>query len=280
MQPGAEDFVARAHDLRLTSRPVLAAQWHWLRRRPRRYLATWGRAILGNARSPKFLARTLAVVPLGAAFARRIEDLDIDHVHAHWATHPALAAWVIGRLTGRTYSFTAHAHDIYVERPFLDEKLRGAAFAVTISDYNLRLLTRLVRPARRPGRGDPLRRGCGRLPATPRVRARSPARRPRASPSRSSRSPRSSRRRATPSWSRRPGAWSSVGSRSVSGWSGKGRSARPSRRPSRPPAWPTRSCSSADSHAIGSPSCWARPTSSSSPASCSRAARPRASRSR
>ncbi len=141
MQPGAEDFVARAHDMRLASRPVLAAQWHWLRRRPRRYLATWGRAILGNARSPKFLARTLAVVPLGAAFARRIEALDIDHVHAHWATHPALAAWVIGRLTGRTYSFTAHAHDIYVERPFLDEKLRGAAFAVTISDYNLRLLS-------------------------------------------------------------------------------------------------------------------------------------------
>jgi colanic acid/amylovoran biosynthesis glycosyltransferase len=141
LQPGAEDFVARAHDLRLTSRPVLAAQWYWLRRGPRRYLATWGRAILGNARSPKFLARTLAVVPLGAAFARRIEALDIDHIHAHWATHPALAAWVIGRLTGRTYSFTAHAHDIYVERPFLDEKLRGAAFAVTISDYNLRLLS-------------------------------------------------------------------------------------------------------------------------------------------
>ena len=141
MQPGAEEFVARAHDVRLASRPVLAAQWYWLRRRPRRYLATWGRAILGNARSPKFLVRSLAVVPLGAAFARRIEALDIDHVHAHWATHPALAAWVIGRLTGRTYSFTAHAHDIYVERPMLDEKLRGAAFAVTISDYNLRLLT-------------------------------------------------------------------------------------------------------------------------------------------
>ena len=141
IQPGAEAFVRRAHDVRLASRTVLAAQWHWLRRRPRRYLATWGRAILGNARSPKFLVRSLAVVPLAAVFARRIDALDLDHVHAHWATHPALAAWVIGRLTGRTYSFTAHAHDIYVERPMLAEKLRGAAFAVTISDYNLRLLT-------------------------------------------------------------------------------------------------------------------------------------------
>ncbi len=141
LQPGAEDLVRRAHDLRLTSRPVLAAQWYWLRRRPRRYLGTWGRAIVGNVGSPKFLVRTLATVPLGAAFARRIEALDVDHVHAHWATHPALAAWVIRRLTGRTYSFTAHAHDIYVERPMLAEKLLGAAFAVTISDYNQRLLT-------------------------------------------------------------------------------------------------------------------------------------------
>jgi colanic acid/amylovoran biosynthesis glycosyltransferase len=141
MQPGAEDFVERAHVFRLRSRPVLAAQWYWLRRRPARYLATWTRAILGNAGSPKFLVRSLAVVPLAAAFAREIETLDIDHVHAHWATHPALAAWTIGRLTGRTYSFTAHAHDIYVDRPMLAEKLRGAAFAVTISDYNRRLLT-------------------------------------------------------------------------------------------------------------------------------------------
>ena len=141
LQPGAEDLVRRAHDYRPASRTVLAAQWYWLRRRPRRYLGTWGRAIAGNVRSPKFLVRTLATVPLGAAFARRIVALDIDHVHAHWATHPALAAWVVSRLTGRTYSFTAHAHDIYVERPMLAEKLRGAAFAVTISDYNLRLLT-------------------------------------------------------------------------------------------------------------------------------------------
>ena len=141
MQPGAEDFVRRAHYLRLRSRPVLAAQWHWLRRRPRRYLATWGRVIIGNARSPKFLVRSMVVVPLAAASAQQIEAIEVDHVHAHWATHPALAAWVIGRLTGRTYSFTAHAHDIYVERPMLAEKLQGAAFAVTISDYNLRLLT-------------------------------------------------------------------------------------------------------------------------------------------
>ena len=46
-------------------------------------------------------------------------------------------------MTGLPYSFTAHAHDIYVERPMLDRKIRDAAFVVTISGYNVRLLERL-----------------------------------------------------------------------------------------------------------------------------------------
>jgi glycosyltransferase involved in cell wall biosynthesis len=41
------------------------------------------------------------------------------------------------------YSFTAHAHDIYVERPMLREKIHDARFVVTISEYNRRFLARL-----------------------------------------------------------------------------------------------------------------------------------------
>lgn len=139
MQPGAAEFVARACIVKPLSRAFLAAQWHWLRRRPRRYLATLATAVWGNRRSAKFLLRALVVAPTAAAFARRMDELDIDHIHAHWATHPALAAWVASRLTGRSYSFTAHAHDIFVERAFLDRKLHDAAFAVTISEHNRRL---------------------------------------------------------------------------------------------------------------------------------------------
>ena len=139
MQPGAAAFVKRMIVVRPASRALLAAQWHWLRRRPRRYLATWAGAVWGNRHSAKFLVRALVVVPTAAAFARRMDELGVDHVHAHWATHPALAAWTIHRLSGLTYSFTAHAHDIYVERSMLDEKLRDAAFVVTISEHNRRL---------------------------------------------------------------------------------------------------------------------------------------------
>jgi glycosyltransferase involved in cell wall biosynthesis len=41
---------------------------------------------------------------------------------------------------------TVHAHDLYVERPMLAEKAAGAAFIVTISDFNRRLLRGVLGP--------------------------------------------------------------------------------------------------------------------------------------
>jgi glycosyltransferase involved in cell wall biosynthesis len=122
---------------------LASAQLYWLARRPLSYLSTWLSAVRGNLRSAKFLLRTPATVASGALFAREMRRRGVQHIHAHYATHPALAAYVAHRLTGLPYSFTAHAHDIYVERAMLGEKLRNARFAVAISDYNRRLLETL-----------------------------------------------------------------------------------------------------------------------------------------
>jgi colanic acid/amylovoran biosynthesis glycosyltransferase len=138
--PEARELVERAHYSRPWEPEVLAAQLYWLLRRPLAYLGCWLRAVAGNAGSPGFLLRALAVVPQAAWFARRMGELGVEHIHAHWATHPTLAAYVAGRLAGLPYSFTAHAHDIYVRRPMLAAKLRAASFAVTISQYNRDLL--------------------------------------------------------------------------------------------------------------------------------------------
>lgn len=141
--PGAREAAERAYIPRPLSREVLAANAHWLRRRPRAWLGAWAGALAGNASSPGFLARAAMVCWLGAAFARRVEDAGVGHVHAHYATHPALAAWVVRRLTGTPYSFTVHAHDLYVKRPMLRRKVREAAFVRAISRYNRDLLARL-----------------------------------------------------------------------------------------------------------------------------------------
>ena len=141
--PGSEELAGRVRYHRGLSLEFVRAQLHWLARRPARYLRAWALALLGNARSPGFLIRALVVVPRAAVIARRMELRGVRHVHAHWATHPALAAFVVRELTGIGYSFTAHAHDLYLDRAMLRRKIDAARFVVTISRFNRAVLHRL-----------------------------------------------------------------------------------------------------------------------------------------
>lgn len=112
----------------------------WLLRRPLRMLGALAAIGTGAWRRPGALIRALAVVPLAAAHATTVRRAGIDHVHAHFAASPALAAWLIARLTGASYSFTAHAYDIFIDQTLLARKIAEASFVVTISDYNRRFL--------------------------------------------------------------------------------------------------------------------------------------------
>jgi len=115
---------------------VAALAW-WLARRPLRTLGVLATVTGAYARVPRVLPRALATVALAAAHARRLR---VDHVHAHFATYPALAAWVARRLTGTPYSFTAHAHDLFIHQAMLARKAADAEFVVAISAYNREFL--------------------------------------------------------------------------------------------------------------------------------------------
>ena len=116
------------------------AQLSWLVRAPKTLLSVWARVVYAHRRSARLLARSVAAVVLAAHHALRMQRCGVEHVHAHWATHPALGAWVIHQLTGLPYSFTAHADDLFVNQILLAEKAKRAAFVVTISEYNRRYL--------------------------------------------------------------------------------------------------------------------------------------------
>lgn len=137
------------------SLPFLA---YWLARRPLRLLSSIALVVGGHVRRPLRLAKALATVPVAAGIARDLRTLGVDHLHAHWATYPALAAWICRRLTGIPYSFTAHAQDLYVDQSFLGPKAREARFVVAISEYNRRFLApwdarvEIVRYGIEPGR--------------------------------------------------------------------------------------------------------------------------------
>lgn len=135
-------WVPRMRRLPFLSPAVLAANVEAFARTPRRYAALLGRVLRENASSPNFLWRALALWPKAVYAARRMERENVAHVHAHYASHPALVAWIIHRLTGIPYSITAHAHDIFVRTAMLETKLRDAEFVVAISEYNREYLAR------------------------------------------------------------------------------------------------------------------------------------------
>ena len=110
-------------------------------------VATAFASILADSwRTPSVTAKSFV------ALARALEQLDWlrqfdpQLIHSHWATYPSTAAWALGRILGKPFGFTCHAHDIFIERQLLARKLSDASLAVTISRYNVDWLSRTVWP--------------------------------------------------------------------------------------------------------------------------------------
>ena len=132
----AHQWLARANCTPFFSGEVLRAFAITFIKQPLKLARLWLRTLLENFTSPKFLVRALTLFPKAVYFARQIQHENIEHIHAHYATHPALTAWIIHQLTGISYSMTVHAHDIFVEKAMLETKLRDAEFIVPISQFN------------------------------------------------------------------------------------------------------------------------------------------------
>jgi glycosyltransferase involved in cell wall biosynthesis/peptidoglycan/xylan/chitin deacetylase (PgdA/CDA1 family) len=142
MHPGVADWVRRAHFRSWWSPELLRANAHFLLRKPATYLGVAWQVLRGNFGSRKMFLGALGTFPKAVCFARDMRRDGITHVHAHFATHPALGAYVIHRLTGLPYSFTAHGSDLHVDRRMLDVKVASSAFAVTISEFNKDIIVR------------------------------------------------------------------------------------------------------------------------------------------
>lgn len=69
--------------------------------------------------------------------------LGLSHLHAHFATLPSTMAYLVHRISGIPFTFTAHAKDIFVydtESHLLEEKAEAASAIVTVTNFNLRYL--------------------------------------------------------------------------------------------------------------------------------------------
>jgi colanic acid/amylovoran biosynthesis glycosyltransferase len=135
VHPEAQEMLGRVQYKPFLSWGIIASQLYWLARAPRSYLGALWALVRGAWGSANFLIGGLATFPKVAHMARGMRANGVEHVHCHFANHPALAGFVIQRLTGITYSFTVHGSDIYVDRHMLSRKVAEAAFVIAVSEY-------------------------------------------------------------------------------------------------------------------------------------------------
>ncbi len=130
----------RLRFLPLMSYEIVRANLNCLRRDPKGYLLTAAEALRGTCGNANFFLGAIAFFPKSVAFADVMKRTGVTHVHAHFATHPALSALIVYRLAGIPYSFTAHGHDVHCDRRMLREKVEAARFVIAISEYNRNLI--------------------------------------------------------------------------------------------------------------------------------------------
>lgn len=145
-QPWAHEEAIRltqeAHFEPFFSWQIFKAQWRFIRCCPRTYFSLIKEVFGGTRGSLNFFFGALGIFAKSVKFAQDMAKAGIEHIHAHFATHPALAALIIHRLTGIPFSFTAHGSDLHVDRTMLDRKVQASRFAIAISQYNKEIMVK------------------------------------------------------------------------------------------------------------------------------------------
>jgi glycosyltransferase involved in cell wall biosynthesis len=148
-------------------------------RRPRRYARTlrWCLSRCWRERSTTTLRRFLQA---GWLVGFVLRGRRIPHFHAHFCHGSATVAMFVKWLTGSTYSFTAHAKDLYLADPdLLRLKMQESEFVVTCTEHNRRHLEEIgggAVPVVRIYHGVDLGRFGAPPPAEPRAAAPGPPR--------------------------------------------------------------------------------------------------------
>ncbi|MDJ0667411.1 MAG: glycosyltransferase family 4 protein [Desulfobacterales bacterium] len=137
----------------IISRHLPALVWHNLlqaARRPACYAAALKVAWRRWRRTRKS-ATLKHLLQAGYLCHKLLRGSDCTHLHAHFAHSPTSVAFFSHLLSGRPFSFTAHAKDIYTSDPRqLKEKAAAARFVVTCTTYNQTYLATILNGERTP----------------------------------------------------------------------------------------------------------------------------------
>ncbi len=84
--------------------------------------------------------KALAHTALGACYAAMLEGRRVDHIHVHHGYFGSWIAMVAARLLEVGFSMTLHGSDLLLHGVYLDAKLEGCTFCLTVSEFNRRYI--------------------------------------------------------------------------------------------------------------------------------------------
>ncbi|MBI4982252.1 MAG: glycosyltransferase, partial [Candidatus Omnitrophica bacterium] len=113
-------------------------------RHPFRYWSTFLQVFFVNLKSLNFFLKSIGLWMQTVGFAWLAKRDKVFHVHGQWATFPTTHAFIISKLNNIPFSFTGHAHDIFVDTVGLKQKISMAKFIVTCTEYNKKYLLNLL----------------------------------------------------------------------------------------------------------------------------------------
>jgi colanic acid/amylovoran biosynthesis glycosyltransferase len=73
---------------------------------------------------------------LGACYAVRLQNIEVDHIHVHHGYFGSWIAMIATRLLKISYSLTLHGSDLLIDGVYLDVKLKHCSSCKTVSAYN------------------------------------------------------------------------------------------------------------------------------------------------
>lgn len=123
---------------------LVAAALQAVVRSPRKSLAAMRIALSNIDWTVIGIVRRAAYFAEAAALTKLMRSKQIDHLHAHFGTNPAMVARIASKLSSIPYSFTVHGPDEFDAPRALDlrGKIADSAFCVAISSYGRSQLMR------------------------------------------------------------------------------------------------------------------------------------------
>lgn len=116
-------------------------------RHPLQQIALFAEIFASLGKHPGAFVKTLVVWWRSLGLLGTVRDMRVDHIHAHWATYPSTSAMLIASRLKIPFSFTAHAHDIFLDDHLLAQKMSRAKFTAAISAFNKNYLAERVQGA-------------------------------------------------------------------------------------------------------------------------------------